>query len=312
MNPLQDAFISYGRADSKPLAQKLNSRLVELGKIIWFDFDDIPFGVDYQKQIDDGIDKADNFLFLISPHSINSPYCGLEIELALRRGKRIIPLLHVEEISRETWQQRNPGGDDDQWAAYQAEGKHTSFANMPPAIGKINWIYIREGLDDIDQAFQQLLALMERQQDYVHQHTVLLNGALEWERNQKQTRYLLIGQERQEAVAWLETRFEEEQAPCGPTDLHCEFITESIKNANNLMTDVFLCHAEKDRAIAEQVRRSLMRNGITTWTHRSYIEFGTDFHAAMTRGMEEADTVVFLLSPHSLDRAIVGRSWSRR
>ena len=84
MNPLQDAFISYGRADRKQFAKDLNDRLVELGKTIWFDFEDIPFGVDYQKQIDDGIEKADNFLFLISPHSINSPYCGLEIELALR------------------------------------------------------------------------------------------------------------------------------------------------------------------------------------------------------------------------------------
>ncbi|NEP76197.1 toll/interleukin-1 receptor domain-containing protein, partial [Okeania sp. SIO2G5] len=80
MNPLQDIFISYGRADSKHFAQTLNDRLVALGYTVWFDFEDIPLGVDYQKQIDDGIEKADNFLFLISPHSVNSPYCGLEVE----------------------------------------------------------------------------------------------------------------------------------------------------------------------------------------------------------------------------------------
>ena len=89
MQGFQDAFISYGRADSKTFAAKLNKRLVDLGFIVWFDFEDIPLGVDYQKQIDDGIEKADNFLFLIAPHSVNSPYCGLEVELALKRNKRI-------------------------------------------------------------------------------------------------------------------------------------------------------------------------------------------------------------------------------
>ena len=95
MNPLQDAFISYGRADSKHFAKRLNDHLVGLGYTIWFDFEDIPLGVDYQKQIDNGIEKADNFLFLISPNSVNSEYCGLEVELALKQKKRIIPLLHV-------------------------------------------------------------------------------------------------------------------------------------------------------------------------------------------------------------------------
>ena len=72
MNPFQDAFISYGRADSKQFAQKLSERLTELGNTVWFDVNDIPLGVDYQKQIDDGIEKTDNFLYLISPHSVNS------------------------------------------------------------------------------------------------------------------------------------------------------------------------------------------------------------------------------------------------
>ena len=166
MNPFQDAFISYGRADSKQFAKKLNDRLAELGHTVWFDFNDIPLGVDYQKQIDDGIEKADNVLYLISPHSINSPYCGLEVELALKRKKRIIPLLHVEEISYETWQQRNPGGNDEQWKEYQSAGKHSSFPNMHPEIGKINWVYFREGVDDFEQSFQGLLDLLGREKDY--------------------------------------------------------------------------------------------------------------------------------------------------
>ncbi|MEM9214798.1 MAG: TIR domain-containing protein [Cyanobacteria bacterium P01_F01_bin.150] len=300
MNPLQDVFISYGRADSKHFAKNLNDRLVELGYTVWFDFEDIPLGVDYQKQIDDGIEKADNFLFVIAPHATNSAYCRLEIELALKRKKRIIPLLHVENIDQEIWQQRNLDGTDDQWAEYESEGLHSCHTNMHPEIGKINWVQCKEGINDFEQSLQQILALLELEKGYVHQHTVLLNQALEWERHQKQTRYLLTGEDKQEAVEWLAVRFADKQPPLWPTDLHYEYITESIKNGDNLMTQVFLAHAEEDGAMTETVRRSLMRSGITTWSYRADIEYGDDFEGAIARGVEQADNVLLLMSSHSL------------
>ncbi len=37
-----DAFISYGRADSKDFAEKLQKRLNERGFTVWFDKADIP------------------------------------------------------------------------------------------------------------------------------------------------------------------------------------------------------------------------------------------------------------------------------
>ncbi|MFB2895498.1 TIR domain-containing protein [Aerosakkonemataceae cyanobacterium BLCC-F50] len=300
MNKFQDVFISYGRADSKAFAKKLNSRLVEQGLEVWFDFDDIPLGVDYQNQIDDGIEKADNFLFIIAPHSINSPYCLKEIELALKRKKRIVPLLHVELLSKETWQQRFPFGTEQEWEVYKAQGKHSSFANMHPEIGKINWVYLRENIDDFEPTFQGLLAILERQKLYVHQHTVLLAKALEWERHQKQSQYLLIGEEREEAEQWLKERFKEEQAPCTPSELHCEYITESIKNANNLMTQVFISYADEDRAIMEKIRNSLRRESITVWTNKTDIQTGEAFDEAIKRGIEQADNLVFLLSPDAV------------
>jgi hypothetical protein len=42
---------------------------------------------------------------------------------------------------------------------------------------------------------------------YVHQHTTLLTQALAWVQNQRKTRYLLVGKERQVAETWLHTRF---------------------------------------------------------------------------------------------------------
>ncbi len=303
MHDFQDAFISYGRADSQDFAIRLHQRLLKQGVKAWLDQTDIPLAVDYQNQIDDGIEKTDNFLFIISPHSVNSPYCLKEIEVASRCHKRIIPLLHVEQISYATWQQRYPDADMVAWETFQAKGLHSSSANMPAAIAKINWLYFRDGREDFEVAFAKLMALFEHHRDYVKKHTYFLNQALVWERHQKQSRYLLTGEERHLAEDWLKVHFHNEQPPCIPTDLHCEYITESIKNADNLMTQVFLSHAEKDDVIAEQVRRSLMREGFTVWTSKTDIQTGATFQTAINQGIEEADNVVYLLSPHSLQSA---------
>lgn len=296
-----NGFISYGRADSKPFALKLYQHLTEYGLKIWFDFENIPLGVDFQNQIDDGIEKADNFLFIIAPHSINSPYCRKEIELAIKYHKRIIPLLHVEQISRDTWQQRYPQGTDADWDAYQAKGLHSSFPNMHPTIGKINWVYCREGIDDFEQSFSGLLELLARHKDYVHQHTYFLDKSLAWERQHKGSQHLLIGKERQQAEAWLKVRFKDEQPPCTPTDLHCEFISESIKNAYNLMSQVFLSYAYENEAVMRQIRTSLWRAGFTVWTNTADIQTGETFEAAIKQGVAQADNLVYLLSPDSLN-----------
>ena len=208
--------------------------------------------------------------------------------------------MHVEEISWETWQERNPGGTDAQWAEYQATGKHSSFANMHPAISKINWVYFREGVDDFEAGLQGLLDIFARQRGYVRQHTELLAAALTWEHHQKRTQYLLTGQARQQAEDWLQVRFPEEQPPCVPTDLHCEYITESIKNAHNLMTQVFLAHAEADAEVMQQILGRLQREGLTVWTSATDIRSGEDFQQAIHRGIERADNLVYLLSPAAI------------
>ncbi len=300
MTKFFDAFISYGRVDSKEFAIRLQTNLNKHGFQVWFDFNDIPLAVDFQNQIDDGIEKAHNFLFIISPHSVNSRYCRKEIELAIKFNKRIIPLLHVDEISRETWQQRNPNGSDEEWELYKAAGKHTSKQNMHPTIRQLNWLPFQENQSDFDQSLGKLIDVLNFHSDYVEQHTKFLNNALAWERNQKQTSYLLVGEKKQKAKSWLKIRFQDEQAPCIPSDLHCEYITESIKNGNNLMTQVMLSYADEDRAIMEQIRASLRREGITVWTNTTDIQTGEDFLNSIKQGIEGAVNLVYLLSPNSI------------
>ncbi|RMH70017.1 MAG: TIR domain-containing protein [Gemmatimonadetes bacterium] len=282
-----DVFISYGRAESKAFATKLHNRLQESGFQVWFDQNDIPLGVDFQNQIDDGIEKAHNFIFIIAPHSVKSEYCLKEIELAVRRNKRIIPILHVE-----------PEG---------------LWDSIHPVIGKINWIYMREkydpevpqdqyeAVDNFEQAFSGLVELLHRHEDYVKLHTQILTQALYWERHQKRVEYLLTGENRIQAEKWLKQRFDTQQAPCEPTLLHAEYITESIKNAQGLVTDVFLSYSTQNTEMMEKIKQSLMRNSLTVWTNLTDIRTGVEFQEEINKGIEETTNVVFLLSPDSLE-----------
>ncbi|MEO1693513.1 MAG: toll/interleukin-1 receptor domain-containing protein, partial [Cyanobacteria bacterium J06631_6] len=111
---------------------------------------------------------------------------------------------------------------------------------------------------------------------------------------------MLTGEEKQKAQDWLKIRFTDEQPPCAPSDLHCEYITESIKNANNLMTQVMLSYADEDKATMEKIRNSLRREGITVWTNTTDIQTGKDFVDSFKRGIEKADNLVYLLSPNSI------------
>ncbi|MEO0759230.1 MAG: TIR domain-containing protein [Cyanobacteria bacterium J06648_16] len=184
---------------------------------------------------------------------------------------------------------------------------------MHPAIQKINWVYFREGVDDFERSFMDLLAIFERHRHYVQQHTHFLIRAIRWEQKHHQPRRLLIADQLQQAEHWLKTRFEQTQPPCVPTDLHCTFITESLKNSRNLMTQVFLAHAESDIEALHQIRGSLQREGIVVWSSETDVRTGDDFSGAVERGIEQADNVVYLLSPaavrsqicqHELDYAL--------
>lgn len=283
-----DVFISYGRKESKAFAWKLHDRLCEEGYRVWFDQNDIPAAVDFQNQIDEGITKANNFVFVIAPHAIQSAYCAKEIELALSQGKRIIPLLQIER----------------------------ELGSIHPEIGKRNWIYAREqeepgkpiseweAIDDFEQAFQMLHGVLQTEREYVARHTEILNQSLDWQSHQQQTQFLLVGKERMASLEWLKREFvPPKQPPCTPTDLQCRFICESRKNAENLMTDVFVCYDASEREIRDSVVRSLSRHAVTSWVHDGDIEKGADYEKAIRKGIEQADNFLYFISPASIRSA---------
>jgi hypothetical protein len=84
-----DIFISYSRRD-KEFVSQLCEVLIQANQKIWVDWNDIPPAEDWRQEIYRGIEAANNFVFVISPHSTSSVVCGEELDYAIKHGKRLV------------------------------------------------------------------------------------------------------------------------------------------------------------------------------------------------------------------------------
>jgi hypothetical protein len=81
----------------------------------------------------------------------------------------------------------------------------------------------------------------------------------------------------------------------------CEFICEARKNAENLMTDIFICYdVDHDKEIRDSVVQSLSHYAKTTWRPDRDIQKGSDYERAIEIGIENADNFFYFISPHSI------------
>src|SRR4051794_3264151 len=78
-----DVFVSYSRADSA-FAHGLHDALVEAGKDVYVDWEDIPsWSPDWQADLDAAIDGSDLFVLVVSRRSLRSAAVASELRRAV-------------------------------------------------------------------------------------------------------------------------------------------------------------------------------------------------------------------------------------
>ena len=111
----KDLFISYGRRESLGFVARLHRLLKLFGYDAWFDKVNIPDGDDYTQRINHGIESAHNFVYVMAPRCLTSPYCLIELEYARLLGKRVIPINQM--VIYNTPEQELSAGDQQVLAA---------------------------------------------------------------------------------------------------------------------------------------------------------------------------------------------------
>lgn len=213
-----DVFICYSRID-RDFAHRLYEELNRTGRNIWLDLKSIPTSTIWEQEIYSGIEASDNFVFVISPDSTRpESFCHKELARAAEHNKRIIPLYY-----RDT----NPAQIPELLARYQRR-------DFP--VG-----------GNFETDFQQFLADLDQNPDYLREHTRLLTRAIEWQRNGSDASLLLRGKDLSRAEELLRN-----SAGIQPqfTNLQTQYILESLAAEREELK-----LAEERRLEAERLRQ---------------------------------------------------------
>jgi WD40 repeat protein len=193
-----DVFLSYRRKDVD-FAKQMDAALKATGREVWVDWEDIPPGVEgFTDEIQRGIDGADAFICLLSPNYLESEYCLMELDYAVQRNKRLVPVI-IDKFE----------GD------------------APSGIGHINWVYFtpHAGQENtFDESFPKVVAALEQDLGHIRNHTRLLLRAQEWDEKDRHDSFLMDGAEVEEGEHWL---LKAESLTPEPLPLHREYIAAS-------------------------------------------------------------------------------------
>jgi formylglycine-generating enzyme required for sulfatase activity len=167
-------FVSYSRKDSN-LVERIVDALTGDDLKPWIDWKSIPKGEVVQREIHQAIEEADVFLFFVSPDSIQSKWCGDEIDHAARNNKRILPIVLHD----------------------------TDPKIIHPEISKRNWIFCREGQDNFFKAIEETQKTIHTDYEWLKYHTELQVKALKWRQKKGDPSRLLWGKELREAKSQI-------------------------------------------------------------------------------------------------------------
>ncbi|MBN1618234.1 toll/interleukin-1 receptor domain-containing protein [Candidatus Dojkabacteria bacterium] len=173
-------FISYAREDEK-FASIIKESLSDHGFSVWKDKDNILATENWWEAIQRGIIESDYFIFLASKASIaDECICSQEIKFAKELNKLIVPMSIDSELE---WLPKQISHIN--WIDFSAFSKQKSDDDL----------YIMVYSQEFKKSFNQLISVFKTDVDWVKLFTKLLQKTWEWKSQNKNTSYLLIGDE---------------------------------------------------------------------------------------------------------------------
>ena len=169
---MSSVFVSYSRRDRDAVAAIVTA-LRAADEEVWVDLEDIVPSAVWMEEIRTAIANADSVIFFVSPDSVTSEVCGLELKHAVDLSKRIVPVVL----------------------------RDTPVEAVPAPLPDINWAFVRQETFDADVA--RLVETLETDIERIHLHTRLLVRATEWETRGGDKSLLLRGSQLAEAEQWL-------------------------------------------------------------------------------------------------------------
>lgn len=188
---MYDVFISYSRRDSD-FVDKLGEYFEREGINFYRDTEDLPPAVIWRDDLKNAIIDADNIVFIVSPDSVSSVYCKMELDFADERKKRLIPIV-----------------------LHQTDRK-----KIPKSLTK--WQFLKNAAND-EVFFRKVMKIILKEREWYKQGSDYLRRAENWQTDPEAWGFL-SREELAAARKWIEDGTRMEQ---GPVDLQIRYIQES-------------------------------------------------------------------------------------
>jgi hypothetical protein len=147
---MADVFLSYAREDL-PFVQRLTAALQARNRQVWVDLEEIIPSARWMEEIRTSIIEADAVVFVITPDSVVSEVCRIELDYATAASKRLVPIL----------------------------ARETTVEDVPPSLVELNWLPFLDSTD-FEAGVDRLVEVLDIDIDRVHLHTRLLTQARAW------------------------------------------------------------------------------------------------------------------------------------
>jgi len=203
-------FISYARTDmgfADAIVEVLEKHDIE----VLIDRRDLPYGEEWKPELLDFVRRSDAVVFIVSPRSIASRWCGWEVEQVKAESKRLVPIV-LEQVPT---------------------------ADLPSEIADVHllpftdtWNPARGPGEAFLAQVRTLVKVLLTNRSWIKDHTHLGELARRWDGTRAKDGaaraevLLLRGDALAEAELWVSNRPREGPEP---TDLHRAFLQESRK-----------------------------------------------------------------------------------
>jgi hypothetical protein len=184
-----ELFISYSRLDSE-FTNRLYEALIAKEYGAWFDTHQLIAGHEFAPELYEAIERADVFLFILSPDSMQSAWCNKELSHARSHSKRIIPIVW-RDVDAEALS-----------VALETKGWKDQALDNWTHVKTINWLLMQNPEQFIDKV-EALHAAIQTDLAFDKEYNQWLNRAFDWQKDGKLLdNSLLSGRELDEALAF--------------------------------------------------------------------------------------------------------------
>ncbi|MCL4250300.1 MAG: TIR domain-containing protein [Anaerolineae bacterium] len=313
-----DVYICYSRQDGS-FVRELSFLLGQQRVSSWVDAEGLDYGANWWSDIREGIIDSDLFLFVVSDHSLLSPFLHRELRFAREYNKQVVTLTYDGRDKVDHLAQARQVAGSKLRNELERSKQYNYLEDLTVEEAYDNYAYLSQVTDyaftlgeHSETNVEALVVFIRAHQNQARPHTQWLHRAVEWNNSGRNPDLLLRGQELRDAISWLYSKGDDKVPP---TPIHFAYINASQRHNGKtvarrwlsrlgIMRDdrVFISYR---RADSQEIGRAIYDALVERFGKRT-VFFDID---TIPAGVDFAEFISGVLNKCSVFLCVIGSGW---